>query len=319
MKRILSLFLSVLLLVGMMSMTVMATEVEDESLQELESTISVSNGTIEVCEEVIETATYPIVQDASTYDYETSEHLLFTHILQNNSGVTEEKALKMAHQLIEKTREINESITSTQTDQSVDEVSLEGIYYLGRIVNGEIVEGTSTYTTGYDQMIPGDWISEPTRTKHSLSVLYTKAWLCCDSYKSSTGTTITSTSELSVSLQLGWTATGGLTKSLAESFDIDVTPTSNSTSSVSVGFELKADPWTKTAVRPYIYYYMDTYSGVRGFHCFNSITGEYYYMTAEVYGQDINLHELGIRTWTRTNDTKNSALTSPALPEEWEW
>lgn len=126
-------------------------------------------------------------------------------------------------------------------------------------------------------------------------------------------------SELTASLQLGWSATGGLTKAVAEKFGISVTPTTNIVSKLSTGVEITAAPWTKTMMRPYIYFYADTYTGVRGYHCFNTATGEYFYETEEVYGQDKNLVEYGIRTWTRENSDKALDIATPVPPENWEW
>lgn len=217
------------------------------------------------------------------------------------------------------TDRINESMALSQSNRTVDEGSVEGNYYLGRIVDGEIVEDARTYTTGYDQIIPGDWVSEPTRTEHSLMVKHVVAWYGYDSYKSSAGGKYTVESEVATSLQLGWTATGGLAKTVAENFGISVTPTTTATSKLAVGFEIVANPWTKTLMRPYIYYYNDTYTGIRGFHCYNSLTGEYSYMTDEVYGQDRYLVEAAIRTWTRENVNRDVNATSPVPPTSWEW
>lgn len=306
-----------IVLIGMMPMTAMATEAENKKFRTPEGIVG--SETVEVLEDIIETATYPIVVGASTYDYDTVEDTLYDHILLNNTDMTEEEALLLAHELIEKTREINESLASMSARRSVDETSMEGIYYLGRITDGELVEGVTTFATGYDQIIPGDLVSAPTRTKHTLTVKYVETWYGFDSYKSSAGGKYTLAFDVSASLQLGWTATGGLIKTVAESFGISTTPTTTVTSKLSSGFEIVANPWTKTLMRPYIYYYVDTYSGIRGFHCFSSITGEYFYMTDEVYGQDINLLECSIRTWSRENIDKDPYATSPLPPAGWEW
>lgn len=124
---------------------------------------------------------------------------------------------------------------------------------------------------------------------------------------------------VTISKSLGFNASGTLTASDALKFGLTVTGSYTKSQSINQGFTLNVPGWTKTVVRPYIYYYVDDYIGVYRYYCYNNYEQTYFYVTETRTATNSYDIEASIRTWSRTNTAQNPDATSPVPPTDWEW
>ena len=195
------------------------------------------------------------------------------------------------------------------------------IINLGKIVDGKLVmdEPKTPVLDQYTSIISEGWYVTPHLEKHQLWCDYIQRWEGLDLYQSSDSGTYSFTEEVSVSVNVGFNASGGLKASEALSFGLAVSAAQTVTSKITRGYTLNVGAWKKHVVRPYIYSYDDLYSGVYRYYCYNAYDNSYFYIPEQ--REAVNKYEVehSIRSWVRENTAHNPNASSPIPPLKWEW
>jgi|GEM_PF-6392014 hypothetical protein len=165
------------------------------------------------------------------------------------------------------------------------------------------------------------WSTEPYLDSHVLWVAYTKSWDVCDMYKTSIPITYIQTAKTnSVSVKTGFIGSQKLNAKEAAKFNLKVNQADTVEYSIPVGTQLNGNAWTIMCVRPYIYYYTDTYKGVYKVALINFYTGETVKtINIEATAKNVYVLETSSRVWSRINTSRDPNAATPVAPLDWEW
>lgn len=274
---------------------------------------------------VISSTTYT-AEDSNAvvpFDYDSTFSELYSHVRENNAGLSDQKVSEIAQELTNNIATIeanlqseNYSTISANTSQNA-----QVIIPLGRVINGELSQ-LSTYTPILDSktsIISSAWSVNPHLTKHTKMCNYAVIWDGLDLYKSAISGTYTQTITRKVSNSVGFKNTYELSASECAKFGLTVTASKVVSSSINKGFTLNVNAWTKMCVRPYIYYYVDNYEGTYRYYCYNALEKEYFYISEKRTAENSYDVERSYRVWTAVNESRNPNATSPVPPTNWVW
>ncbi len=275
------------------------------------------------------------------FDKNSTVLKLYKHVLDNNKGISKNNALKIAQELTS-SMEIADSkykyknsndVISSATSNNAERV----IVPLGQIVDGKIVNlspvkkvdtlgeeknfSASFVPDSRTSIISEGWTVNPYRSKHDLWVNYYITWNGIDLYNSSASGKYTFSSKVSASITVGFQGNAQLTASEAIKYGLQATATGTKTSEISKGHEIICPAWTKVMKRPYIYYYVDDYSGTYKYYCYNYFNKTYFSVYEYPVSRNTYDIERSIRVWSRENPTSPKSVVSPVPipPINWEW
>ena len=272
---------------------------------------------------LLESTSFPNDDAIVEFDYATTLHEMYNHVLQNNMDITQAQAMDIAKSLTQKIRAANNAAISGNVKGMDYITTADGttIIDLGRIYDGKL---TDSYQAKYvpdsrTTIISEGWSVNPYRKKSSLMCNHVIRWNGLDLYKSSDSGTMIFSRDITVSAGIGFENSGGLSASDALKFGLRVTASGTVTSKISKGFTLNVAAWTKHVMRPYIYYYIDEYEGTYRYYCYNYYDQRYFYVTETRTAENKYDIEKGVRSWTRVNVAHDYNLPSPIPPADWEW
>lgn len=306
MKRMISIATSILILSLMLVTPVVAAE-GDEIFKN--SIISSTSYTAEEAGAIV------------PFDYEKTFDELYTHIQENNSDISPEKAYEIAQELTDNIATIENGLQTQSYSAQAFQADNKVIIPLGRIIDGELSQ-TTTYAPimdSYTSIVSEGWSVNPHIAQHTLWSNYLISWDSLDLYKSHVGGIYTQAQTKTTQVQIGFSSTGELSASDCAKFGLTVTASGTATSSLQKGFTINVGAWTKMCVRPYIYYYIDNYEGTYRYYCYRALDKEYFYIYENRTAQNSYDIERSYRVWTRVNEKHDQNAVSPVPPSEWEW
>ena len=245
---------------------------------------------------------------------------MYTHVLQNNTDLSEVQAMEVAEELTKRIQAANELAVNGNNKNRKAEGGTT-VVDLGCISDGKLIDAPSAkYVPDYKTSIIRErWSVEPHLEKSTLWSRYTIEWNGLDLYKSSDPGVMTFDKAISISTSIGFEGSANFTPSDATKFGLKVTASGTVTSTIAKGYSYNVGAWTKHMVRPYIYFYVDEYEGVYEYYCYNSSDKRYFYVTELRTAENRYNIEKGIRSWVRVNETHNVNAKSPVPPTDWEW
>jgi hypothetical protein len=256
---------------------------------------------------------------------------MYAHVLENNKGIDKNKALKIAQQLA-----INFEAADINAKNSNVKSNEKKIVSLGQVVDGQlkpvvqdktlstlsneaVVQPMTYIPDSYTSIISQGWTVNPYTKSHTLWVQYRISWDGLDLYKVNTAGQYMQSTSSSTSVSVGFQGTADFPSTVAGTFGLQVTANHTATQTISSGFVLNVSAWHKTMIRPYVYYYNDTYEGTYRYYVYNNLSQIYSYVyetRTAVNSYDI---EKATRVWDRVNSTQSLTATSPVPPSSWEW
>lgn len=276
----------------------------------------VSYGSDECSSEMLEETTYSRDEYIVEFDKAGTEQEMYDHLVSVHPELSSDAARSIAIQLTDKIEKARDATLFGNEKSGVGTV-----INLGRIVDGELVmdEAKTPALDQYTTIVSQGWYVTPHLEKHQLWCDYIQRWEGLDLYQSSDSGTYSFTNEVSVSVNVGFNASGGLKASEALSFGLSVNANQTVTSKITRGYTLNVGAWKKHVVRPYIYSYDDLYSGVYRYYCYNAYDNSYFYLPEQ--REAVNKYEVesSIRSWVRENSAHNPTAPSPIPPLNWQW
>ena len=311
-KKMLAMILSAVMLLGM-GTTVFAADTVSVPETEAGKTVTVTDmytaeipaNAVIVCEgettevsQPLETTTFSNESAVVEFDYDATLNDMYTHVLQNNTDLSEVQAMEVAEELTKRIQAANELAVNGNNKNRKAEGGTT-VVDLGCISDGKLIDAPSAkYVPDYKTSIIRErWSVEPHLEKSTLWSRYTIEWNGLDLYKSSDPGVMTFDKAISISTSIGFEGSANFTPSDATKFGLKVTASGTVTSTIAKGYSYNVGAWTKHMVRPYIYFYVTELR------------------TAE---NRYNI-EKGIRSWVRVNETHNVNAKSPVPPTDWEW
>ena len=333
-KKILAMVLSAVMLLGM-GTTVFAADTVSVPETEAGKTVTITDmypaevpaNAVIVCEgettevsQSLETTTFSNESAVVEFDYDATLNDMYTHVLQNNTDLSEVQAMEVAEELTKRIQVANELAVNGNNNNRNAEGGTT-VVDLGCISDGKLINAPSAkYVPDYKTSIISEgWSVNPHLDKSTLWSRYTIEWNGLDLYKSSDSGSMTFSKDVSTSVGIGFEGSANLTASEAVKFGLKVTASGTVTSTISKGYKLDVAAWTKHVVRPYIYFYVDEYAGTYRYYCYNSSDKRYFYVTESCTAENRYNIEKSIRSWTRVNTAHNPNATSPVPPTDWEW
>ena len=276
----------------------------------------VSYGSNECSSEMLEETTYSRDEYIVEFDRAGTEQEMYEHLVSVHPELSSDAARSIAIQPTDNIEKAQEAMLLGNEKSGVPT-----IINLGKIVDGKLVmdEPKTPVLDQYTSIISEGWYVTPHLEKHQLWCDYIQRWEGLDLYQSSDSGTYSFTEEVSVSVNVGFNASGGLKASEALSFGLAVSAAQTVTSKITRGYTLNVGAWKKHVVRPYIYSYDDLYSGVYRYYCYNVYDNSYFYIPEQ--REAVNKYEVehSIRSWVRENTAHNPNASSPIPPLKWEW
>jgi len=275
------------------------------------------------CAELLESTSYSYEDYIVPFDREETYLEMFRYVQATNPMLDDETVRAIANELTNRIEQVENQLTANKASGLEFSKTEDGatIIPLGRIQDGKLVDAENTryVPDSRTTIISEGWYVNPHLDTHQMWVKYVQTWHGLDMYKSSVPGFMTFSSAVSVSENIGYTNSGGITDEQASQFGLTVTSTQTVTSKIPAGYVLNVNAWTKHLLRPYIYSYDDTYTGVYRYYCHNFFENTYFYVTEDRSAVNKYDTERSIRAWTRVNSSHNPNATSPTPPTNWEW
>ena len=274
-------------------------------------------------DEVLKTTTYSNEDSIVPFDYQATVREMYEYVLKTNADMDPSSAMEIAQKLaanIEAARNASiygnmRGITSYVTETGATVVDL-GCIQDGKLVPSDALRYVPDSRT---RIISEGWSVNPHVDSSVLNCRYVVPWNGLDLYKSSDSGSMTFSSEISTSQTVGFSASGGINAYDAVEFGLTVTGSQTVTAKISKGYTLNVSAWKKHMLRPYIYYYVDTYKGTYRYYCHNFFDDHYFYVYEDRSAVNKYDIEHGVRSWVRENTAHNPNATSPIPPTNWEW
>ena len=273
--------------------------------------------------EVLKTTTYSSEDSIVPFDYQATVAEMYEYVLKTNADMDQASALEIAQKLatnIEAARNASiygdmRGVTSYVTETGATVVDL-GCIRDGKLVSSNPLRYIPDSST---TIISEGWSVNPHVDTSVLNCTYVVPWEGLDLYKSSDSGSLSFSSEISVSQTIGFSASGGISAYDAAKFGLTVTSSNTITAKINKGFTLNVSAWKIHMLRPYIYFYIDTYKGTYEYYCHNLHDDHYFYVTENRSAENKYDIEQAVRSWVRENTAHNPNASSPVPPTNWEW
>lgn len=251
---------------------------------------------------------------------------MYTHLLENNMNMSNEKAYEIAVQLAEQIEIVENSLKDMVESRAA---STRVIIQLGRVVNNDFLasEDADDDTPETRQYVPDSrttiisegWSVNPYTKTSKKYAKHPTSWEGLDLYKSNLSGKYYQNRTTSTSVSVGYANTFELSAAEAAKVGLRVTASGTATSSIQKGFEMNVPAWHKMMVRPYVYYIIDDYQGTYRYYCYNNYSKEYFYVNETRTAKNTYNIEKGHRVWDKYNSAHNPNAVSPTPPAAWEW
>ena len=274
-------------------------------------------------DDVLQTTTYSSEDSIVPFDYQATVAEMYDYILETHADMEPSSAMEIAQKLALNIEAARNAAIYGDAKSAASYVTESGavVFDLGCIRNGKLVpsEPTRYVPDSRTRIISEGWSVNPHVDTSVLTCRYVVSWNGLDLYKSSDSGSMTFSNEIATSQTVGFSASGGISVYDAVKFGLTVTSSNTVTAKISKGFTLNVSAWKKHMMRPYIYYYNDTYKGTYEYYCHNFFDNHYFYVYEDRSAENKYDIEHGVRSWVRENTAHNPNASSPIPPTNWEW
>lgn len=274
-------------------------------------------------DEALKTTTYSNEDSIVPFDYQATVAEMYEYILETHVDMEPLSAMEIAQELTSNIEAARNAAIYDNAKSTASFVTESGavIIDLGCIRDGKLVssEPTRYVPDSRTRIISEGWSVNPHVDTSVLHCRYVVPWNGLDLYKSSDGGSMTFSNEISTSQTVGFSASGGLSAYDAAEFGLTVTSSGTVTAKIYAGLTLNVSAWKKHMLRPYIYYYNDTYKGTYQYYCHNFFDDHYFYVYENRSAENKYDIEHGRRAWVRENTAHDPNAVSPIPPTNWEW
>ena len=274
-------------------------------------------------DQILETTTYSNEDAIVPFDYKATVEVMYENILKTHADMEPSTAMKIAKELASNIEAARNAAIYGDANGTAQYPADSGaiVIELGCIRDGKLVnyEPMRYVPDSRTSILSQGWSVNPHLNSSVLFCRYHIPWNGLDLYKSSDSGSMTFSSEISVSKTVGFSASGGISALEAASFGLTVTESSTVTAKIGIGYTHNVSAWKKHMMRPYIYYYNDTYTGTYQYYCYNYFEDRYFYVYEDRSAENKYDIEHSIRSWVRENKDQDPNATSPIPPTGWEW